>query len=122
MKRMTKLLAMLLCLLMALMLLTSCGGPNVVGEWKLTDVEGQGEYVDEGFDMLLMMGGELTLEFDKKMMTLRASMWGEINEDSTEYQIKDGKLITEGSELTITVEGDTMTLSDGGGTMTLTRK
>lgn len=122
MKRMTKLLAMLLCLLMALMLLTSCGGPNVVGEWKLTDVEGHGEFVDEGFDMLLLMGGELTLEFDKKMMTLRASMWGETNEDSTEYQIKDGKLITEGSELTITVEGDTMTLSDGGGTMTLTRK
>lgn len=122
MKRMTKLLAMLLCLLMALILLTSCGGPNVVGEWKLTDVEGHGEFVDEGFDMLLLTGGELTLEFDKKVMTLRASMWGETKEDSTEYQIKDGKLITEGSELTITVEGNTMTLSDGGGTMTLTRK
>ena len=122
MKRMTRLLAMLLCLLMALMLLTSCGGPNIVGEWKLTDVEGHGEFVDEGFDMLLLMGGELTLEFDKKVITLRASMWGETKEESTEYQIKDGKLITEGSELTITVEGDRMTLSDGSGTMILTRK
>ena len=59
---------------------------------------------------------------DKKVMTLRASMLGETNEDSTEYHIQDGKLITEGSELTITVEGDRMTLSDGSGTMILTRK
>ena len=124
--RMKKRMSVIALLLAVLLLLTACGGKeiNIDGTWDVVDAksEDNAEAIAASMAQIKELGGTLTLTFQDGKMTLNMEVLGQSQTNETTYEIKDGKLVTEGSELGIRLDGDTLTLTEGNDSMTLKKQ
>ena len=123
---MKKRMSVIVLLLAVLLLLTACGGKeiNIEGTWDVVDAksEDNAEAIAASMAQIKELGGTLTLTFQDGKMTLNMEVLGQSQTNETTYEIKDGKLVTEGSELGIRLDGDTLTLTEGNDSMTLKKQ
>ena len=123
---MKKRMSVIALLLAVLLLLTACGGKeiNIDGTWDVVDAksEDNAEAIAASMAQIKELGGTLTLTFQDGKMTLNMEVLGQSQTNETTYEIKDGKLVTEGSELGIRLDGDTLTLTEGNDSMTLKKQ
>ena len=91
-----KLTVVLACMLLCMLVIAGCGGSSegVVGTWKLTSMESNGETVGE--EMLNQASIEMTFTFEEGDQ-FSASLMGSTVE---------GTYTLEGSKLTMTVDGE----------------
>lgn len=108
MKKMAKILAVVMVLVMALSLV-GCGlSEKLEGKWK-------GTYEQDGFDV------EIVFDFnsEKGEVTNTVSLGG-ISEDQTfAYETVGDTLLIEGNEVDYTLDGDKLTISKNGTTFKL---
>ena len=123
---MKKRLAVIALLLAVVLLLTACGRKeiNIEGTWDVVDAksEDNAEAIAASMAQIKELGGTLTLTFKDGKMTLNMEVLGQSQTNETTYEIRDGKLVTEGSTLEIRLDGDTLTLTEGNDSMTLKKQ
>lgn len=121
MKNLKKILSLVLCLMMAMVLLTSCGG-NIEGEWELDEIKGAG--VDEEMEMLKEYGASITMKFEDGEVTMTVTFMGQSQSESGEYKIDGDKISIDGDDFVkFKVSGNKLTIDNGeGGKMILKRK
>ena len=109
MKNLKKILALVLCLMMAMVLLTSCGG-SIEGEWELEDIKGVG--VDDEMKMLKELGGSIIFVFDDGEVTMKMSLMDESMSETGEYEIKGNQISIDGADFVdFKVSGKKLTIS-----------
>ena len=124
MKNLKKIVALVLCLLMATVMLTGCK-KSIVGEWELDSVDSNSSNSDLmlGIAMMKSMGATMDFEFTEDEMIMRATMWGISESETMKYELDGNKIVFEdGAELTYKLSGKKLTLSDGVDTLILKRK
>jgi len=116
MKNTKKILALVLCLMMAAVMLVSCG-KSIKGEWVLVDALGNGStglYLDMGFDV--------EVEFTKDEMIMTISYMGESEELREDCKIKSDRIIFDEGYEKYEIDGDTLTLYEATETLIFKRK
>lgn len=94
---------------------------DVEGKWKITDVTGEGS--ETQFAELLNMGADVYMIFENGTLKMSYSILG-ISDTQTigTYEVRDGKIYTNGTSVDCDISGDTMTLKGSGITMTLKKQ
>ena len=124
MKNLKKIVALVLCLLMATVMLTGCK-KSIVGEWELDSVDSSSGNSDLMLSvaMIKSMGASMDFEFTEDEMITRATVFGISNSETMKYELDGDKIVFEdGTELTYKLSGKKLTLSDGVDTLILKRK
>jgi len=124
MKNLKKIVALVLCLLMATVMLTGCK-KSIVGEWELDSVDSNSSNSDLmlGIAMMKSMGATMDFEFTEDEMIMRATVWGVSQSETMEYELDGNKIVfSDGATLTYKLSGKKLTLSDGVDTLILKRK
>jgi len=121
MKNLKKILALALCLMMAMVLLTSCGG-SIEGEWELDDIKGAD--VDDEMKMFKEIGASITMKFEDGEVTMTVSLMGQSQSEHGEYEIDGNKISIDGDEFVeFKVSGNKLTIENGeGGKLIFKRK
>ena len=103
---------------------TEVTAASVEGTWALVDITGgeSGEDFASFMSQLRESGGSLTLTFRSGTMTVDIVAEGQSYSDSTTYEIKNGKMMSEGSTLDLAMDGDQLTLTEGQNSMVLKKQ
>lgn len=111
MKRTMKIMLSALLIVSLLACLVACGGSKgPSGKYTLVSMEAEGMSFDE--DTLKTLGMEITIEF-KDDGTGSLDFMGE----TEEFTWKDGKMISDGEELSFDYSGNTVTIEQDGAKM-----
>jgi len=116
MKNLKKILALVLCLMMAAVLLTGCS-KSLKGTWELVDSS------DE--DMIEDMkeeDGAMIFEFTKDEVTITIKDGKRSTSMTTEYEADDGVLTIEGEDIDYEIKGKKLILSNDGEELIFERK
>ena len=116
MKNTKKIFGLVLCLMMAAVMLVSCG-KSIKGEWVLVDTRGNGptgQYLD--------MGADVEVEFTKDEMILTVTFMGYSEDIRMDCEIKSDKIIVNGASEKYEIDGDTLTLYEATETLIFERK
>lgn len=119
MKNLKKILSLVLCLMMAAVLLTSCG-KSLKGEWELVDVKS--EYVEDGAALLKGMGVSMVLEFTDDEVITKTSAYGQTETETAEYEFDGDTLTIDDDEIEFELKGKKLTLKMGDEEMIFKRK
>lgn len=119
MKNLKKILALVLCLMMAAVLLTGCS-KSLKGTWELVDIKS--EYVEDGEALIKGMGIKMTLTFTDDEVTTKTTAYGETKEETDEYEVDGDKLIIDGEEIEYEIKGKKLTLKNDDEEMIFKRK
>ena len=120
MKNLKKILSLVLCLMMAAVLLTSCS-KSLKGTWELVDADDE-EMMEADVSMIM--------EFTKDEVTLTIKEGRYSESDTAEYEVDDDKIIVKHDydgyiyeeEWEYKIKGNKLTLITEGGEMTFKRK
>ena len=115
MKNLKKIMSLVLCLMMAAVLLTSCS-KSLKGEWELVDSSDE-DMIEE----MKEADGAIILEFTKDEVTSTIKEGKRTQSSTVEYEVDDDKIILKhdgyeveweykikGRKLTITYDGEEM--------------
>ncbi len=95
---------------------------GVEGSWKITAVEGEMQGVEE-FNMILQMGGVMTMTFENGKATMTVELLGQSQtQELGEYTDTGSAIVMNGISDPYTIEGDTLTLTENGMKMIMVRK
>lgn len=116
MKNLKKIVSLVLCLMIAAVLLTSCS-KSLKGEWELVDIKVEG--IEDGAALLK---GMVVLEFTEDEVITRTSVVGQSDEETAEYEFDGDTLIIGGDETEFELKGKKLTLKLGNDEMVFKRK
>ena len=123
MKKNQSLLALALCLAALMPLLTACSSNPLLGTWKLVNAEGSdmNGFEAGAIEMVSVLGGSVNMIFTKDEITLRAEMFGVVEDQSMPYTVQGNTIRSGSNVMSYQIKNDILTLSQGDSRLMLQR-